>query len=141
MRGLGASEVFDYKDDQIVDKLKQFGPFDFVMTASGDVRSADSISEILQPGGGVFASTRPKNDEMKLAENVDLIYNSFSMTTQKPENAEFSKWWYHDFLPSALAGRVTPTPLEKRTGGLLGIQDACRDILDGRSPKKLVLNP
>lgn len=141
VRGLGASEIFDYKDDQVVAKLKQLGPYDFVMTASGDVKSADSISEVLQPGGGVFASTRPKNDEMKLAENVDLIYDAFGMTAQKPENAKFSEWWYHDYLPAALAGGVTPTPLEKRTGGLAGIQDVCREILDGRSQKKPILNP
>ena len=141
VRGLGATEVLDYKDDQVVSKVKRLGPYDFVMTASGDAKGANAISDILQPAGGKFASTRPKSEEMNLAGNVSLIYEFFSMTTQAPENADFTKWWYNDYLPVALAGGVTPTPLEKRPGGLRGVQEACSDVLEGRSPKKLVLNP
>lgn len=112
------------------------------MTASGDVKGANLISEILQPqGGGRFASVRPQSSEMHLAGNVHLVYDFFSMTTQRPENADFTEWWYHDYLPGALSGTVTPTPLEKRPGGLNRIQEACTDILEGQSPKKLVLDP
>ena len=112
------------------------------MTASGDVKGANLMSEILQPqGGGRFASVRPQSSEMQLAGNVHLVYDFFSMTTQKPENADFTEWWYHEYLPGALSGTVTPTPLEKRPGGLNRIQEACTDILEGQSPKKLVLDP
>ncbi|OBT43062.1 hypothetical protein VE00_05524 [Pseudogymnoascus sp. WSF 3629] len=141
VRGLGASEVLDYKDEQIVKKLQELGPYDFVMTASGDAVGATAISDILQPAGGKFVSTRPKSEEMRLAPNVSLLYGFFSMATQKAENAAFTTWWYGDYLPTALAGGVTPTPLEKRPGGLSGIQAACEDVLAGRSPKKLVLSP
>lgn len=141
VRSLGASDILDYKDEHIVSKLKALGPFDFVMTASGDAKGAKAISDILQPTGGVFASTRAKNDEMDLAPNVRLAYDFFSMTTQKPENKGFSKWWYHDYLPAALAGGVTPTPVEKRPGGLASIEQACLDVLEGRARKKVVLCP
>jgi NADPH:quinone reductase-like Zn-dependent oxidoreductase len=141
VRGLGASEVLDYKDDKIVEKLRELGPYDFVMTASGDAKGATAISDILQPAGGKFVSTRAKSDEMRLGDNVSLLYDFFSMATQKAENAAFTSWWYGDYLPAALAGGVTPTPLEKRPGGLSGIQAACEDVLAGRSTKKLVLSP
>ncbi|KAJ5496980.1 hypothetical protein N7463_008967 [Penicillium fimorum] len=141
VRKLGATEVLDYKDAQIVSKLKQLGPYDFVMTASGDDKGANAISEVLQPSGGRFASTRPKSEGMNLADNVSLIYDFFSTATQKAENRSFTSWWYRDYLPTALAGGVTPTPLEKRPGGLCKIQEACSDVLEGRSSKKLVLNP
>lgn len=111
------------------------------MTASGDAKGANAISEILQPNGGTFASVRAQSQEMNLAKNVRLVYDFFSMTTQKPENSDFTEWWYNDYLPGALEGKVTPTPLEKRTGGLNSIQEACTDVLEGRSLKKLVLNP
>lgn len=133
--------VLDYKDEQIVSKLKALGPYDFVMTASGDATGATAISDIMQPEGGQFASTRPQNDEMKLASNVRLVYDFFSMTTQKEENGDFTRWWYGDYLPTALAGGVAPTPLEKRPDGLAGVQKACDDVLEGRAPKKLVLSP
>ncbi|KAI3003071.1 hypothetical protein CBS147346_5536 [Aspergillus niger] len=141
VRGLGASTVLDYKDDEIVSKLENLGPYDYIMTASGDAKGASAISEILQPNGGTFASVRAQSNEMKLAKNVSLVYDFFSMTTQKPENSDFTEWWYNDYLPGALEGKVNPTPLEKRTGGLNSIQEACTDVLEGRSPKKLVLNP
>lgn len=140
MRGLGASEVLDYKDDQIVSNLQRLGPYDFVLLASGDAKGVNAISDILQPRGGTFATTRPKSDDMNLAGNVNLVYDYFSMATQKPENADFAKWWYQNYLPTALAGNVTPTPLEKRSGGLAGIQQACEDVIKGVSSKKLVLN-
>ncbi len=140
MRSLGASEVVDYKDSDAVSKLKQLGPYDFAMSASGDAKSANAISQLLQLKGGTFASTRGKTDDMNLPDNVTLEYDAYSMTTQKPENAEFSKWYY-GYLSSALDGGVTPTPLEKRAGGLAAIQQACGDVLDGKSSKKLVLNP
>ena len=141
VRGLGASTVFDYKDDEIVSKLKSLGPYDYIMTASGDTTSANAISEVLQPEGGTFASVRAQSDEMKMPKNVQLVYDAFSMSTQKPENGDFTEWWYGDYLTGALGGKVTPTPLEKRAGGLNRIQDACTDVLEGHSPKKLVLDP
>ncbi|PYH68329.1 zinc-binding alcohol dehydrogenase family protein [Aspergillus vadensis CBS 113365] len=141
VRGLGASTVLDYKDDEIVSKLKSLGPFDYIFTASGDAKSANAISDILQPNGGRFASVRPQSKEINLAQNVDLIYDFFSMTTQKEKYGDFTEWWYREYLPGALGGNVNPTPLEKRTGGLNSIQEACTDVLEGRSPKKLVLNP
>ncbi|KFY29080.1 hypothetical protein V493_02565 [Pseudogymnoascus sp. VKM F-4281 (FW-2241)] len=141
VRSLGASEVVDYKDEQVVARLRELGPYDFVMTASGDAKGATAISDILQPAGGKFVSTRPKNEEMHLAANVSLLYDFFSMTTQREENAAFTTWWYSHYLPMALAGGVTPTPLERRSGGLHGIKEACEDVIAGRSPKKLVLSP
>lgn len=133
--------MFDYKDDQSVSQLKRLGPYDFVLLASGDAKGANAINDILQPAGGKFVSTRPKSDGMNLDGNVSLIYDFLSMTTQKPENADFTKWWYDDYLPMALDRGVTPTPLEKRPGGLRGVQEACTDVLEGRSSKKLILNP
>jgi hypothetical protein len=111
------------------------------MSASGDPVSANAISEILQPNGGRFVMTRPKNDQMQVAENVEYIYDFLSMVTQKPENSTFSKWWYDEYLPTALGGKVVPTHFEKRKGGLGGIQGACDDIVTGKHLKKLVLSP
>jgi len=117
------------------------GPFDFIMSASGDPASANAISEILQPDGGRFVITRPKNDQMRVAENVEYIYDFLSLATHKPENAPFSKWWYEEYLPTALAGNVVPTPFEKRQGGLGAIQAACDDIIAGKHLNKLILSP
>jgi hypothetical protein len=110
------------------------------MSASGDPASATAISEILQPSGGRFVTTHPKNDQMRLAENVEYIYDFLAMVTQKPENSVFSAWWYDEYLPAALGGKVVPTPFEKRKGGLDEIQGVCDDMIAGKQSKKLVLS-
>jgi hypothetical protein len=109
------------------------------MSASSDPASANKISEVLQPHGGRFVMTLPKNDQMHLAENVEYIYDFHSMVTQHAENSGFSKWWYDEYLPAALSGNVIPTPFDKRKGGLGGIQGACDDIVAGKRLKKIVL--
>jgi hypothetical protein len=111
------------------------------MSASGDAASANAINEILKPNGGRFVMTRPKNDQIQLASNVEYIYDFLAQATQHPENAAFSKWWYDEYLPAALGGTVVPTPFEKRKGGLGGIQAACDDIVAGKHLAKLVLSP
>ncbi|KAL2829532.1 hypothetical protein BDW59DRAFT_159120 [Aspergillus cavernicola] len=102
VRSLGATQVIDYKDAQAISKLCDLGPYDFIMSTSGDAPAANTISDILQPTGGVFAATRPKSDEMNLAANVELVYDAFNMVTQKPENEEFSRWFY-GYLSGGLA--------------------------------------
>ena len=62
------------------------------MTASRDAKGATAISDILQPAGGKFVSIHPKSKEMHLAANVSLLYDLFSMTTQRVENAAFTTW-------------------------------------------------
>jgi hypothetical protein len=96
---------------------------------------------VLAPTGGKFASVRPATDAVKLPENVELVYDKFSMSLLQDGNEAFKKWWYEDFLPEAIAGAVDPTPVEKRSGGLSGIMDGITDLLKGVSSKKLVLNP
>lgn len=85
--------------------------------------------------------TRPKNDQMQLASNVEYIYDFLAMVTQNPENSAFSKWWYDEYLPAALGGMVVPTPFKKRKGGLREIQGACDDLVAGNHLNKLVLSP
>jgi hypothetical protein len=130
----------DYKNEQVVSQLKVLGPFNFIMSASGDPASATAISDILQPNGGRFVITRPQNDQMCVAGNVEYIYEFFALATQKPENSIFSTWWYDEYLPAALDGKVVPVPSQKRRGGLEAIQDACDDTIAGKNLSKLVLS-
>ncbi|KAK4690416.1 hypothetical protein P7C71_g6368, partial [Lecanoromycetidae sp. Uapishka_2] len=139
LKELGASQVLDYKNPDIESELRSLGPFQFMMTASGDSTSQQTISQLLQPAGGRFASTLGGN--INLPENVERIYEMFEATTQKPQYVDFGKWWYTDYLPKAIGGAVEPAPIEKRNGGLAAIQAAGDDVLGKKSNKKIVLNP
>jgi hypothetical protein len=110
------------------------------MSASGDPAGATAISEILQPNGGRFVITRPQNDQMRVAGNVEYIYDYLSLTAQKPENFAFSNWWYNEYLPAALDGSVVPANSQKRKGGLEAIQEACDDTIAGKHLSKVVIS-
>jgi NADPH:quinone reductase-like Zn-dependent oxidoreductase len=140
VKALGASEVYNYKSADVVSQLKAAGPYKYVMTASGDPASHKAIGEILQPQGGKFVSVLP--GQVELPGNVQAIYDAFSVSTQKPENSEFAKWWYQETLPCVIPeGKITPTPVKKIGGGLGAIQEATQIVLSGTVKEKIVLNP
>ena len=139
LKEIGASQVLDYKSSEIETQLRELGPFKYLMTASGDPVSQQVLSNLLQPAGGRFISTRA--GEVELPSNVERVYNTFELATQKPEFSEYAQWWYTTYLPKAIAGAVEPTPIEKRGGGLKAIQAAAEDILSGKAKNKIILNP
>jgi NADPH:quinone reductase-like Zn-dependent oxidoreductase len=142
LRSIGASAVLDYKSPTILEDLRALGPYAFLFTTSGDPISQKALAELLQPEGGKFASTLP--GKVELPNNVELIYDVFSSTTQRdgPAYEEFRKWWYQEYLGKVIRERsIEPTAFEKRTGGLGAIQKAGDDVLEGRVKSKLVINP
>lgn len=139
LKEIGASEVLDYKSSAIESQLRKLGPFKYFMTASGDPTSQQVLSNLLQPNGGRFISTRA--GEVDLPGNVERVYNTFEFATQKPEFSEYAQWWYTTYLPKAIAGAVEPTPIEKRSGGLKAIQAAAEDVLSGKAKSKIIMNP
>lgn len=110
------------------------------MSATADPKAVNAIGEIMQPNGGEFVHVRPRSEEMILPNNVKMIYNSFSLLTQRPENAQLTEWWYETYLPMAMAGGIISTPVEKRKGGFKAIKQACEDVRTGVSSGKLVVN-
>ena len=58
LKEIGASEVLDYKSSEIGSQLRKMGHLKYLMTASGDPTSQQTLSNLLQPNGGRFISTR-----------------------------------------------------------------------------------
>jgi NADPH:quinone reductase-like Zn-dependent oxidoreductase len=137
---LGATEVIDYNAADVVDKLREVGPYKFLFTASGDSVSQKALATLLEPTGGKFASVLPSTIE--LPPNVDMVYTSFSQAAQKEEHSEWRDWWYQQYLPDVLSkGRVEPVKFTKVDGGLSALQQANQDVFDGKVRGKLVINP
>jgi NADPH:quinone reductase-like Zn-dependent oxidoreductase len=140
-KSLGASEVIDYKAPDAVSQLRELGPYKYLFTASGDKNSQQALASLLQPSGGVFASVA-RSDIGELPENVKLIYDAFSMATQREEFAEFAAWWYDEYLPKAISeSLVQPGKYVVRRGGLAALQEASRDVLESKVKEKIVVNP
>ncbi|KAF2261780.1 GroES-like protein [Lojkania enalia] len=139
-KALGASEVIDYKAPDAVDRLRAWGPYKYLFTASGDPKSQQALACLLQPQGGQFASVL--GGDVELPSNVQRVYKPFSQAAQRDENSEFREWWYKDYLPKVLQeGLVEPVKYTKKEGGLGSLQQASTEVFEGRVKGKLVLNP
>jgi len=138
-KAIGASEVIDYRAPDVVDQLQRLGPYKYIFNATGNPESQAAISAVLQPGGGSYASVLPAQN---LPENVKAIYGTFSMTAQEEEHTDFRDWWYGDYLPKAVTeGKIEPPRSVKRQGGLAALQQASRDVFEGKVKEKVVIDP
>ena len=142
LKKIGAMEVLDYKDADVVEKLRAIGPFKFMYTTSGDPASQKALADLLGPDGGKFASTL--GGDVDLPKNVERVYEFFGNVTQKEGAAfeKFARWWYGEYLGKVIAdGSIEPTPFVEVKGGLGVLQKAADDMLDGKIRGKPIINP
>lgn len=136
---LGATAVVDYKSTDVIEQLRQQGPFKYLFTASGDASSQQALAALL-PDGGKFASVLPAGTD--LPANVEIVYAAFSQAAQKDEHSDWRAWWYEQYLPKVLANNLVETvKFTKVEGGLASLQQANQDVFDGKVRGKLVINP
>lgn len=138
---IGASQVLDYKDPDIVKKLREIGPFKYMYTTSGDAASQKALASLLGPEGGKFASTL--GGDVELPKNVERVYEFFGNVTMKegPQFEVFSKWWYSVYLPKAISGGIQPTPFKEIPGGLSVLQSSADAMLAGSIRGKPIVCP
>lgn len=138
---LGAAAVIDYKSADVVEQLRQQGPFKYLFTASGDAGSQQAMAALL-PDGGKFASVLPVAAGTELPASVEVVYSAFSQAAQKDEFSDWRSWWYQEYLPAVLANNlVEPVKFTKVEGGLASLQQANQDVFDGKVRGKLVIDP
>jgi NADPH:quinone reductase-like Zn-dependent oxidoreductase len=139
-KGLGASDVIDYKAADAVERLRELGPYKYLFTGSGDPVSQKALSSLLQPEGGKFASVR--GGDVELPTNIERVYRPFSQAAQSEENGDFRAWWYGEYLPNVLQNNlVDPVKFTKRDRGLAALQQASADVFEGKVRGKIVINP
>jgi NADPH:quinone reductase-like Zn-dependent oxidoreductase len=136
---LGATEVVDYKSVDVVEQLRKYGPYKYLLTASGDAASQKALAALL-PSGGRFASVLPNGIE--LPSNIELVYTAFSQAAQKEGYSDWRTWWYQTFLPDVLTKDVLePVEFTEIDGGLAALQQASQDVFEGKVRGKLVIRP
>ena len=131
--------MIDYKSADVVEQLREQGPYKYLFTASGDAVSQKAIAALL-PNGGRFASVLTSGVE--LPPDVEIVYTAFSQAAQKEEYSDWRTWWYHKYLPEVLSnGLVEPVMFTKIDGGLAALQQANQDVSDEKVRGKLIINP
>jgi NADPH:quinone reductase-like Zn-dependent oxidoreductase len=136
---LGAAEVIDYKDPDVVNRLRALGPYRYLFTGSGDAASQKALASLLD-NGGKFASVL--GGDVELPPSVERVYTAFSQAAQKEEYTAWRDWWFKEYLPHVIqANVVEPVKFAKKEGGLAALQEASADVFGGKVRGKLIINP
>lgn len=141
VKKLGASEVFDYHSEMIVDELVEAfkGKKCAGALAIGSTSATPCVAVVHRSEGSKFvALANPPPKDLVLPEGVST---KFIFASDLKDN-EVSQAIYVDFLPKALAtGTYTCAPDPEVVGkGLENIQPALEILKKGVSAKKLVVS-
>ena len=143
LRGLGATEVFDYKDPDVIHKLSALAKSAQItraFDAVGGKASADCARVVAASGSGgkVAAVSDWPEGEAKSDGVTNSRILAFNIFTEK---SEVGQWLFNDWLGDALAKKtVVPSPkVEVVEGGIRSTQKVWDTLKAGVSGKKLVI--
>jgi len=134
VKGLGADEVFDYRDEGVVEKIH---------AATGNALNIaiDTISEGKTPAQ-VTGAIGDKGGKVAII----LLYESprptvkvtFSMAPDLFRPERNGKWYFDLFKQILATGKVKPVPVFIQPNGLAGVKDGLQYMQDGKvSAQKL----
>lgn len=145
VKKLGASEVFDYKDKDVVKNIISHAesaktPIKYVYDAISEHGSAPQCVAVLEGfGGGKLCLTLPYPDDGKKPESVEILNTGAFAIVETAK--DFGAWLFNDWLEGVLKNgshKIYPS-IQKMEGGIDGVQEAFNLHKEGVSGKKLVL--
>lgn len=141
VKGLGATGVVDYHDEDVVEKLvevlrntKVVGAFDSIGTEDTIRQTASVLSKV---GGGKIASVGAKPEDIE--ENVTVV--GFSAGSIDVHDVKVGKAIWEEYVPKALKRRdLVPAPEPLVVGeGLGDVQKGLDRQKEGVSAQKVVV--
>ncbi|KAL8734005.1 MAG: hypothetical protein Q9166_001766 [cf. Caloplaca sp. 2 TL-2023] len=145
IKTLGSKEVFDYKDEDVVEKIVKVAKRDginleFAFDAAGQVRAClDVLKEFKAGGTPKLATAIPMSDQTPKEDGIEVIFVA-APTDEKPKT-EFFEFVMGRWLKEKLEkGEYKPSPAIKVVdGGLEGLNKGLDELKAGVSGVKLVL--
>jgi len=147
LKSIGASEVFDYNDPDVVEKIKKAsdGGVKWALDTISEKGSTELAAKSFGTEGGKVVTLLPVNSEdypswpAKVIVDRTGIYSALdSANTADYEGLQ--EWYKH--LPGLVEeGKIKPQPLKKFEGGFEGLGDALEYMRSGKVRReKLVLS-
>lgn len=136
---LGAAKVFDYNSSTVIEDIKKAAPkLAYVFDTVSEGKTPQQSFAVLQNGGKVCA-TLPYPEDVPSGVQVHQVFAAVIMASDK----DLGEWFFGKYLPAALeSGRFVPNKVEKRPGGIKGVQDVLAEYQSkGISGAKFVINP
>ncbi|KAF2155510.1 putative quinone oxidoreductase [Myriangium duriaei CBS 260.36] len=149
VRALGASQTFDYHDEDSVKQIKNTLKIgDKVVDCIGLASTQGKCADILHAigGGDLPVVLWPQGDfpedvQPRLVNGLATGFTSDELGSWGPGAAEIGQALWHDYIPKALAEghfQAKPDPFVIE-GGLAKVQEAVDMLRNGVSAKKIVI--
>jgi len=141
---LGARSVIDYTQpaSSLLAGLHQHGPYLTIFSAMDNPASQAVMGEYLASQGGGSFLTAKGAFGVKFPEGVEGRFVQYLDDFLKPELAEFTRWFYWEWLEEGVkGGGLKLGRVEMVEGGLEKAESALRRLEGGVSGVKLVLDP
>jgi len=136
VKGLGAAEVIDYKDPEVVEKIKKAAPdLELIYDAVSENGSCEAGVKALANGGEIVTTLPFRN----APANVKVHEVFAAVIYQDPEKAKV----VNDLLERLLqAGKLRPNPVKVMPNGLKSVEEGWKLMRDGKvSGQKLIYHP
>lgn len=144
LKGLGAARTFDYKDEDVIDRIVDTAREDRVRIyigydAVGAVKQCLEVLKRLNGDGAKLATTVPLKPDSPKMDGVDMVF--VAAPNDEAERLEFSRFVFQEWLGDKLAtGAFKPSPTVKVIdGGFEGLNKGLDELKQGVSGVKFVV--
>jgi NADPH:quinone reductase-like Zn-dependent oxidoreductase len=143
VKSLGATDFVDRANSSVAEELIAIGPFHAVLAAADSAKDQATMGAVLAAqGGGKVLSTMGVRAGVKLPDGVTILFAQFLDDYLDPDNADFTRWVWWEYLEEALAmGHICALPT-RIMGGLSHAQEAWDTLRQGKaSGERLIIRP
>jgi len=134
VKGFGADEVFDYRDEKVVEKIRATtgNALDIAVDTISEGKTAEQVTGAIGDKGGRVAVILPYDSPRP---DVKVKFSSAYELVKR----EFNGKWYVDLLTKILAtGKIKPNPVHIQPSGLAGVKGGLQYMQEGKvSAQKL----
>ncbi|KAK2026637.1 GroES-like protein [Colletotrichum zoysiae] len=150
---LGANHIFDYKDPDVISKIKQAMPsVDYIFDTIGTESSSTLASQAMNPAGGTLCTVRPFREHTEDVTSQTkvtsvLVFTSFfknhtmgsNLLPASEEDHRLASEFYEKIPQLLRQGKIKPNSPQLIQGGLDGIQEGFQMYRDGKIRRNKVV--
>jgi len=143
LRSFGASEVFDYRDNTVVEKIKSAagGKLRHALDCASPESTQKCASILASDGPAYLAFTTPGFSADSAPSHVKATMVDLGVAPESPSGAQFLERLHEVFHPYISSGQLKPLPIWQFPDGWQGIIDGLKASKEKRvSGQKVVVN-
>ncbi|KAF8261438.1 dehydrogenase [Lactarius quietus] len=128
VKGLGADEVFDYRDEGVVEKIREAtgNALDLAVDTISEGKTPEQVGGAIGDKGGKVAIILPYESPRP---DVKVKFSTAWDLVKRDSNSK----WYVDVLTKMLAtGKIKPNPVHVQPSGLAGVKEGLQYMQEGK---------